>query len=141
MIVTNDLPAVPVVCAIIEQADNVLVAQRPVHKHLPLKWEFPGGKVEPGESPAAALLREIREELGCDLIDLQALPACFHEYPTVRIHMLPFVARLQPGTTPPEAREHVAIQWLPISAVAELDLAPADYPVITLYRRFRGFDS
>ena len=59
-------PPIPVVCALIERDGLVLVAQRPAHKHLPLKWEFPGGKVEPGESPEAAIVRELREELGCE---------------------------------------------------------------------------
>ena len=58
---------VPVVCAVIERAGLILLAQRPAHKLLALKWEFPGGKVEPGELPAAAILREIREELGCEV--------------------------------------------------------------------------
>ena len=64
---------VPVVCAVIERNGRVLIAQRPLHKLLPLKWEFAGGKVEPGEAPAAAIVREIREELGCEIVITRAL--------------------------------------------------------------------
>jgi 8-oxo-dGTP diphosphatase len=60
-------PPLPVVAAVIERDGLVLVAQRPPGKHLALKWEFPGGKIEAGETPAAALVREIREELGCTI--------------------------------------------------------------------------
>ena len=57
-------PALPVVCALIERDSRVLLAQRPAHKHLALKWEFPGGKIEDGEQPRDAMRRELEEELG-----------------------------------------------------------------------------
>ena len=78
----------------IERAGHVLVAQRPPHKLLPLKWEFPGGKVEAGEDPAAAIIREIREELGCEIRLLRALPPFIHDYKTVVIEMIPFICAL-----------------------------------------------
>jgi 8-oxo-dGTP diphosphatase len=60
---------IPVVCAVIvDERGRALVAQRPAHKHLGLKWEFPGGKVELGETPESAMLREIEEELGCAIV-------------------------------------------------------------------------
>ena len=65
----SSAPPIRVVCAVIQDAQGrVLLAQRPAHKHLGLKWEFAGGKVEAGESTASALMREIREELGCDIV-------------------------------------------------------------------------
>ena len=71
---------VPVVCAVIERAGRVLLAQRPPSKLLPLKWEFAGGKVEPGEDPAAAIIREIREELGCEIYaQLGQIKEAIHE--------------------------------------------------------------
>lgn len=127
--------AIPVVCAVIEDgAGRVLVAQRPAHKHLGLKWEFAGGKVEAGEAPAAALVREIKEELGCDLAVGRALPSFQHDYGTVVIEMLPFVCALAPGSGPAHPHEHVAIRWVTLEELAALDLAPADWPVVASYR-------
>src|SRR5258706_7701980 len=84
-------PAIPVVCAVIEDgAGRVLVAQRPAHKHLGLKWEFAGGKVEPGEAPEAAVVREIKEELGCEIAIIRPLARFTHDYGSVVIEMIPF---------------------------------------------------
>jgi 8-oxo-dGTP diphosphatase len=121
---------VPVVCAIVEREGLVLVAQRPSHKLLPLKWEFPGGKVEPGEEPAAAIVREIREELGCEIRVTRALPPFVHDYKTVVIEMIPFVCALAPGTSEPHPHEHVAVAWVPPTELRGYDLAAADWPVV-----------
>lgn len=124
-------PPLPVVAAVLTAADGrVLIAQRPAHKHLGLKWEFPGGKVEPGEDPAAALRRELREELGCDALVAAALPRFEHDYGTVLIAMLPFLCHLAPGSPPPQAREHLALAWVPVSGLRSYDLAPADWPIV-----------
>lgn len=128
--------SIPVVCAIIEDGSGrVLVAQRPAHKHLGLKWEFPGGKVESGESPAHALIREIKEELGCDILVAAALERSRHDYATVVIEMLPFVCRLAPGSDAPFPHEHVAVRWIAPAELSLLDLAPADMPVVASYRQ------
>jgi 8-oxo-dGTP diphosphatase len=121
---------VPVVCAVIEREGHVLIAQRPTTKLLPLKWEFPGGKVEPGEDPAAAIIREIHEELGCTVVITRALTPFIHDYQTVVIQMIPFVCALAPGSSPPHPHEHVAIAWVPPAALRAYDLAAADWPVV-----------
>jgi 8-oxo-dGTP diphosphatase len=121
---------VPVVCAVIERDGRVLVAQRPPHKLLPLKWEFPGGKVEPGEDPAAAIVREIREELGCGVRIVRALPPFVHDYRTVVIEMIPFVCALEPGAPEPHPHEHVAVAWVTRAELRDYDLAAADWPVV-----------
>lgn len=121
------------VCALIEREGFLLLAQRPPEKHLPLKWEFPGGKVEPGEDPAAAIVREVREELGCEITIKRALPRFRHDYPTVVIEMIPFVCALAPGSAEPQPHEHVALAWARPAELRHHDLAAADLPVIKAY--------
>lgn len=118
------------VCALIERDGRVLVAQRPPHKHLGLKWEFPGGKVEPGEEPGAALVREIHEELGCAIECTRVLARSIHDYGTVAVEMIPFVARLAAATAEPHPHEHAAVRWVTADELQTLDLAPADWPVV-----------
>lgn len=125
---------VPVVCAVIERNGHVLVAQRPPHKLLPLKWEFPGGKVEPGEDPGAAIIREIREELGCAIRITRALPPFIHDYKPVVIEMIPFVCALEPDSPAPHPHEHVAVAWVPPAGLQAYDLAAADWPVVAMLR-------
>jgi 8-oxo-dGTP diphosphatase len=124
---------IPVVCALIERDNCLLLAQRPAHKHLPLKWEFPGGKVEPGEDASVAIIREIREELGCEVNITRALPGFVYDYQTVVIEMLPFVCALAKDSRPPHAHEHVALAWVNPEKLITYDLAAADLPVISLY--------
>jgi 8-oxo-dGTP diphosphatase len=126
--------AIPVVCAIIERGGRVLLAQRPAHKHLPLKWEFPGGKVDAGESAEAAIVREIREELGCAIQITRALPRSTHDYGAVVIEMIPFVCALAPGSPEPHPHEHVAVAWCEPAGLRDYDLAPADLPVVEAFR-------
>jgi len=123
-----------VVCAVIERGGSVLLAQRPPDKHLPLKWEFAGGKVEPGEDPAGAIVREIREELGCAVVVARALPRFTHDYGRVVIEMIPFVCTLAPGTPDPHPHEHVAVAWARPEDLLTYDLAAADLPVIAAYQ-------
>ncbi len=111
----------------------MLLAQRPAHKLLPLKWEFPGGKVEPGENPAVAVVREIREELGCEVLLVRVLPPFTHDYKTVVIEMIPFVCSLAPDSPAPHPHEHVAIAWVKPSELLAYDLAAADLPVVAAY--------
>lgn len=127
-------PPIPVVCAVIERENRVLIARRPAHKHLGLKWEFPGGKVEPGELPEAAILREIQEELGCSIVIVRPLPSFLHDYRTVVIEMIPFIVRLAPESTEPAVTEHSELVWTTVDDLARFDLAPADLPVIESYR-------
>ena len=126
---------IPVVCAVLEDGTGrILIAQRPADKHLGLKWEFPGGKVEPGEAPAAALLRELTEELGCTAVITRTLAPFLHDYTRVIIEMFPFVCHLAPGSPAPAALEHIAIRWVLPKELVAFDLAPADWPVVARYR-------
>lgn len=130
---TGPIP-IPVVCAVIEDGrGRVLVAQRPAHKHLALKWEFAGGKVEAGEAPETALIREIKEELGCDIVVTRSLPRFTHDYGSVLIEMIPFVCGLAPGTADPHPHEHAGVRWVAPGDLAQIDLAAADLPVVASY--------
>ncbi|MGH6629146.1 MAG: (deoxy)nucleoside triphosphate pyrophosphohydrolase [Burkholderiales bacterium] len=124
---------IPVVCALIERDGRVLLAQRPAGRHLALQWEFPGGKVEPGEEPAAALRREIREELGCDIVIGRELRRFEHTYGTTVIEMIPFVCALMAGTPEPHPHEHIALAWVVPRELESYDLAAADLPVVRAY--------
>ena len=123
---------IPVVCALIIRGDRVLIAQRPAGKHLALKWEFPGGKVEPGEESADALVREIREELGCEVAVTEALPSVVHRYERGEIELIPFICKLAIGSSEPHPHEHTAVEWPRVSDLRSYDLAEADLPVVSL---------
>jgi 8-oxo-dGTP diphosphatase len=125
---------IPVVCAVIVRDGRVLLARRPPGKHLPMKWEFAGGKVEPGEDPAAAVVREIREELGCTIEIARVLPPFVHDYRTAVIRMIPFVCQLVEGSTEPIPHEHMELAWVQPADFEKYDLAAADWPVVAAFR-------
>jgi 8-oxo-dGTP diphosphatase len=127
--------SIPVVCALLLRSNRreVMLAQRPEGKHLALKWEFPGGKVEPGESPEAALARELQEELGCRVHIVALLPWSEHVYERGTIRMIPFVCELEPGSPEPRPLEHRNLAWVLPQELPTYDLAPADYPVVRAF--------
>ena len=117
-----------VVCAVIQDGEGrLLVCRRPEGKPLAGKWEFPGGKVEPGEDAAPALCREIFEELVCEIIVGLALPEVEHDYPGFSIRLLPFLCRLKSGQ--PRAVEHSEICWVKLAQCEALDWTDADVPI------------
>ena len=129
-------PPVPVVAAVItDDRGRFLLAQRPAHKKLGLKWEFPGGKVEPGETPAAALARELREELGIEISGIEPLPRFSHDYGFAVIDMIPLRCRIAPTSPAPHAHEHVGLVWAELAELGSYDLAPADLPVVEELRK------
>ncbi|HRE80458.1 MAG TPA: (deoxy)nucleoside triphosphate pyrophosphohydrolase [Opitutaceae bacterium] len=134
-------PPLPVVCVLLERNECVLIAQRPPHKHLGLAWEFPGGKVEPGELLQQSLAREIQEELGCTLTILAELPTREHAYPALTIRMTPFVATLAPGSAEPSPNEHIALAWVRLEDLPQRALAPADVPILDDYRQWKASQS
>ncbi len=125
------IPTLQVVCALIEdEAGRLLLAQRPEGKHLAGLWEFPGGKIETGESPRAALIREIAEELGCVAAPGEALAPVTHAYETVKVCLVPFLARLTEAGAKPEAREHAALRWVTREEIGTMPMPAADAPIV-----------
>ncbi len=121
---------VEVVGAVIARDDTVLCAQRGVEGRLPLKWEFPGGKVESGETPRQALEREVREELQCDIEVGRKLTTTIHAYDFATISLTTFLCRLIEGE--PQLNEHSAVMWLSRAELPSLDWAPADVPAVVI---------
>jgi 8-oxo-dGTP diphosphatase len=119
-----------VACALVDLDGRVLIAQRPEGKNLAGLWEFPGGKVEPGEQPEAALIRELREELGIDVTETCLAPLTFasHAYDDFHLLMPVYVCRRWKGEV--ERREHSALRWVRPQKLREFPMPPADEPLI-----------
>ena len=120
-----------VTCAIIERDGLVLAAQRSATMSLPLKWEFPGGKIDPGESTHQCLQRELMEEMGVSVRIGRALSPHTHHYTAFTVTLYPFVCTVRSGEI--TLHEHAAIAWLPPQDLPTLDWAEADLPVIESY--------
>jgi 8-oxo-dGTP diphosphatase len=128
---------ITVTCAIIEHEGKVLAARRGAAMSQPLQWEFPGGKVEPGESLPASLAREITEELGVTVAVGERLPVNVHDYGNGKvIRLVPFRCRLLSHTF--VLKEHHEVRWLTPAELPGLDWAPADVPIVESYARNRG---
>ncbi len=129
------LPTVLVVAvALIDTDGRVLIAQRPEGKQLAGLWEFPGGKVEPGERPEAALIRELREELGIETKESCLAPFVFasHAYDSFHLLMPLYLCRRWEGTV--VAREHAALKWVRPNQLSDWPMPPADAPLVAWLR-------
>ena len=116
-----------VVAALIEQEGRVLVTQRRADQAQPLAWEFPGGKVEPGESPSQALVREIEEELACSIEVGAVVDVLFFAYETFDLIMPVYRATIRTGV--PAARQVAAVAWVARAELPNLAFTPADVPL------------
>ena len=117
-----------VVGAVIIENDKILCAQRGPSKSLPLKWEFPGGKIEAGETPQEALSREIKEEMQCKVEIGGQVEHTVYEYDLAIVHLTTFYCKIIEGR--PVLTEHVEMKWLAPDELKSLDWAPADIPAI-----------
>lgn len=119
-----------VACALVDADRRVLIAQRPEGKNLAGLWEFPGGKLEPGESPEDALIRELSEELGISTKTACLAPVSFasHSYDNFHLLMPLYVCRKWQGI--PQAKEHQALKWVRPQRLRDYPMPPADEPLI-----------
>ena len=125
---------IKVSCAIIVNSQNqVLIAQRSALMPLPLKWEFPGGKIEDNETAAECLIREIKEELNIEIEITSALSPNDHQYPDKLIRLMPFICRQTGGEI--VLKEHAEYKWLDTKDLLDLDWAEADVGVVEEYLR------
>lgn len=125
-----------VTAAIIETNGRVLIAQRPGGDKLGLKWEFPGGKIERGETPEQCLVREIKEELNLDIkIKKHFMNSCY-KYETGEIELICYLAEIAGGKL--KLNFHAALEWAAKEQLKEFDFAPADIPVRECYERGVG---
>jgi len=102
--------------------------------NLPLKWEFPGGKIEPNESPEDCLIREIKEELNIAIEIIQRLEPNKHAYPAINIQLIPFICKTIGGEI--QLKEHANFKWLNTNELLDLDWAEADIPIINNYLKY-----
>ncbi|NNE88492.1 MAG: 8-oxo-dGTP diphosphatase MutT [Silicimonas sp.] len=120
--------------ALIDGDGRILIAQRPQGKSMAGLWEFPGGKVEQGETPEAALIRELQEELGIDTWASCLAPLTFasHSYDDFHLLMPLFACRKWDGT--PQSREGQTLKWVRANQLREYPMPPADIPLIPTLR-------
>jgi len=133
----SDVPIVLVAAVALFDIDGrVLIAQRPEGKSMAGLWEFPGGKVEAGETPEQALIRELREEIAVDTVESCLAPFTFasHTYDDFHLLMPLFVCRKWTGTvTPMEGQQ---IKWVMLAQLRDYPMPPADKPLIAMLRDY-----
>lgn len=136
-----DRPAMPGVilvaaCALIDSDGRILLARRPEGRSMAGLWEFPGGKVEPGETPEAALIRELHEELGIDVSQACLAPFTFasHSYPDFHLLMPLYLCRR--WTNMPQSREGQSLAWVRPERLSEYPMPDADKPLVPMLRDY-----
>ncbi len=121
-----------VAAAVLDGAGRVLIAQRPPGKHLAGGWEFPGGKLEPGEERLAGIARELREEIGIVIYDPEPLIQLMHTYEYGEVLLDVFVVRRFDGE--PAGLDGQAIRWCLIDELERAEMLPADMPILKALR-------
>lgn len=126
-----------VVCAlIVNNHGKLLACQRGSGKSLAGKWEFPGGKIEPGETAEDALKREISEELEVSISIISRMKTVMHRHPDFEIALSPFLCEITDSSIP-NPTEHAEIRWIDLTEAALLDWAEADISIINQYKKLQ----
>ena len=125
-----------VVAALIWSGEKFMVCQRPAHKARGLLWEFVGGKVEPGETKEAALIRECQEELAVTVSVGDVFLEVPHTYPDLTIHLTLFHASIAEGT--PQKLEHNDIRWITVDEIPQYEFCPADQVILAKLMKSGG---
>lgn len=124
-------PPIKVICALIEYTEGILVVQRSAIMKQPLKWEFPGGKLEEGETEEECVIREIKEELDMEIKPIQRLKPSIFSYPNISIELIPYISKHIKGD--PLLNEHKSFLILDKKKLSSLDWAEADVPIVNEY--------
>lgn len=130
----TDPATILVSAAVLVEGGRVLLTQRKRGQHLAGAWEFPGGKVEPGEDPRAALARELREEIGVDAEARDVLEVTFHRYPEKSVLLLFFLTERAPGSPDPRAIDVADVRWAAVEDLRDELFPPADVAVLAKVR-------
>lgn len=117
-----------VVAALIRDGDRFMICQRPANKKRALLWEFVGGKVEPGETKEAALIRECTEELAVTVAPQDIFMDVIHEYPDITVHLTLFNAVITAGI--PQKLEHNDIKFITVAEIPQYEFCPADVEIL-----------
>jgi 8-oxo-dGTP diphosphatase len=128
-------PSILVAAAVIIEGGRVLLTQRKRGSHLEGAWEFPGGKVEPGEDPREALARELREEIGIDSAAGDSVDVTFHRYPEKSVLLLFFRAERAPGSPEPQALDVADVRWAAAEDLRDEIFPAADVAILAKVRR------
>jgi 8-oxo-dGTP diphosphatase len=118
---------IKVIAAIIKHEDKILIARRKKGKHLELKWEYPGGKLEKDEKEDVALKRELREEFSIEATISDYLTESFYEYNSININLKAYLVKSFSGDF--KLTVHDKIEWIKIEEIKNYDFAPADIPI------------
>lgn len=119
---------IDVAAAVICRGDKILMCQRPAEKNCGLLWEFPGGKIEEGETAEECAVRECREELNVTVKPKQLIRTLTYSYPDVKVRLHFYTCTLENGE--PKKLEHNDIRWCSMEEIKQLDLCPADYEIV-----------
>lgn len=117
-----------VTCGVIEKDEKFLIVQRGENTQHALKWEFPGGKIDPGETEEECMIRELQEELAIEVEVLQRLKSIFKEDDNLLIELIPFKCRILNGEI--TLLEHLQMAWIEANTPVEYDLCEGDYGIL-----------